>query len=292
MIQLEPREYFTIVKQIGNHTDSTTYYVRATIRNARTDALIDTVNLADKGNRRFTYNWQVPADVSGLGFYISILSEVYTDSNYTTKSSRYADEMNTYLIQTRNKSTGGGGGVDVDYKRITKIVSDLNKELLSEVKIPTPVVNVEKTDLGEVLKSLKTIQKGVDKVCNKEDEKIDLRPIVDSIKALHKEMCDSFESILNKKEKEIDFSPILKVLEKEQNSEIKDSLNKLIECVKEIEKVTLSIKEYTDIEKKEKKDESEKDKQKQEEAKQSEKEMQNSLYKKATISAKVSRLTN
>ncbi len=53
-MQLNPHEQFTIVRQIEDHTDSSTYYVRAVVRNAKPDALLATVNLTDQGSRRFS----------------------------------------------------------------------------------------------------------------------------------------------------------------------------------------------------------------------------------------------
>lgn len=126
-MQLNPRESFTIVRQIEDHTDSATYYVRAVIRNAKTDALIETINLTDRGSLRFSESWLVPADGSGQGFWVSILTSVYTDSGYTTKSENYGDKMETYLVQDRvNVNLGGigGGGSDIDYKRIQKMIDE------------------------------------------------------------------------------------------------------------------------------------------------------------------------
>src|SRR5947209_2026571 len=109
---LHPQNSFTVVRQIANHLDTDTNYVRAVIRNAYTDAIIDTLDLTDKGSQRFSKNWQVPADPSGQGFYISIVTSVYTDSGYTTKNPNYGDEENTYLVQDRVPlARHGGGGV-------------------------------------------------------------------------------------------------------------------------------------------------------------------------------------
>lgn len=127
-MQLQPQEYFTIVRQIGDPSDSNTYFVRAVIRNARTDVLIDTINLTDRGSRRFSLPWQVPADPSGQGFYISVLTSVYMDSGYTTKSDIYSEEMETYLVDNRFRNLGGGGGDDVSYSKIRKIFEDVLKE--------------------------------------------------------------------------------------------------------------------------------------------------------------------
>lgn len=109
---LQPQANFTVVRQIANHLDTDTNYVQAVIRNAYTDAIIDTIQLTDKGSQRFKKDWQVPADSSGQGFYISIVTSVYTDSGYTSKNPNYGDEENTYLVQERVRLIGAGGGVD------------------------------------------------------------------------------------------------------------------------------------------------------------------------------------
>ena len=122
---LQPQATFVVVRQIANHTDTATYYVRAVVRNAYTDTVITNLDLEDKGSQRFKKNWHVPADPSGQGFYISIVTSVYTDSGYTTKSENYGDEENTYLIQERvlgSQKVGGGGGVDA--RTVRRIISE------------------------------------------------------------------------------------------------------------------------------------------------------------------------
>src|SRR3954451_7251835 len=98
MVPLKPQQWFTVVRQIANHLDADTNYVRAVIRNAYTDAIVATLDLDNKGGQRFTKNWRVPADPSGQGFYVSIVTSVYTDAGYTTKNENYGDEENTYFV--------------------------------------------------------------------------------------------------------------------------------------------------------------------------------------------------
>ena len=118
---LHPGNHFTVVRQIENHLDAATYYVQAVIRNAYTDAVIETLDLTSRGSQRFSKNWLVPADPSGQGFYISIVTSVYTDSGYTTKSDNYGDQETTYLIEDRVLRGGGGGGLDAyTIRRILK----------------------------------------------------------------------------------------------------------------------------------------------------------------------------
>src|SRR3990167_11298322 len=114
MPPLEPGEYTGISRQLADPNDSTTYYVRAIIRNARTDATIDTVDLDSKGLGRYQAEWHVTSTVPAGGFFISITTYVYTDSGYTTLSTDYSAESNTYLIEPRAKHFGGGGGASVN----------------------------------------------------------------------------------------------------------------------------------------------------------------------------------
>lgn len=149
---LRPSEYFTVVRQLHDHTDTNTYFVRAVIRNARTDALISTVELTDRGDRRFSQEWQVPVDPSGLGFYISVLSTVYTDAGFTSKADNYGEEMNTYLVDERG--TGfvgvGGGGAEVDYDKVRRII----REEIEAKEDPEPA---EPVDLSPVSRSIESL---------------------------------------------------------------------------------------------------------------------------------------
>lgn len=82
---LQPQSSFPIVRQIANHLDATVYYVRAVVRDAD-GTTIATVDLASKGSQRYQTRYRVPVDSSGQGAYISIITSVYTDAGYTTKS--------------------------------------------------------------------------------------------------------------------------------------------------------------------------------------------------------------
>src|SRR3990167_6396837 len=100
MLQLSPGEYFAIVRQLADPNDTGTYYVRAFVRNARTDTLLDTVNLTDRTGQRFSVEWQVPSSTSDA-LYIAVTTRVYTDSAYTTLSTDYSQEMEVYLVEDR-----------------------------------------------------------------------------------------------------------------------------------------------------------------------------------------------
>jgi|CXWL01.1.fsa_nt_gi hypothetical protein len=136
-MQLSPGEVFAIVRQLADPNDTGTYYVRATIRNARTDALLDTKDLTDRGGQRFSTEYQVPSKSSDA-IYISISTRVYTDSGYTTLSDVYGQEIETYLVEMRQQHFGGGGS-SISYKRIEEIIA---AALLAAEKVPEPPIDI------------------------------------------------------------------------------------------------------------------------------------------------------
>lgn len=147
----------------------------------------------------------MPADTSGNGFWIGIVTEVYTDASYTTRATSYLDEFETYLVfDRRNPLTlgGNGGGADVDYKKIDKIVAkhtsaieipeqkevDLSpvfkailevKQLIASIKMPT--FEQKETDLSLVYQGLDTIQELVLAIEMPEIPKLDLSPVIEKL---------------------------------------------------------------------------------------------------------------
>lgn len=220
-MQLSPREIFTVFRILDDHTDGTTYFVRAVIRNARTSELIATVNLTKQsGVQEYKQDWQVPADTSGLGFYITVVTSVYTDSGYTTKSTDYGDEGATYLIDVRKKSTGGGGGVGVDYEKLKKIFEEAVRPLIREgyddsellkkiektkqsmleavksIDIPEPIDPIPATQRA-LETAIKRISGDIAKIKIKDPEKPDFSEILESINELSTELSTMKEAIVS-----------------------------------------------------------------------------------------------
>lgn len=182
-MQLRPREYFTIARGIEDHQDNAAYYVRAVVRNGRTDALIETVDLTNQGdNHRYSYPWQVPADPQGEGFYIIITTSVYTDSGYTSKSELYGDKYDTYLVQERmNPLLGmGGGGADVDYKKVRKIVEEVVSGAVQSLPKPEKV-DISPTDLSEVMQGIVSLGQSIQNIRIPEQEKVDFSQILSKL---------------------------------------------------------------------------------------------------------------
>lgn len=131
-----PQSTLRIVRQLTDPFDTDTNYVRAVVRNSTTGDVSATINLTDQTGQRFTGQYTTPPDISGMGYYIDVTTSVYTDSGYTTLNTNYAIEAHTYFIH-EEKVHLGGGGVDVNYDKIRKIV----REVLDEQ---------EKTELPEI----------------------------------------------------------------------------------------------------------------------------------------------
>lgn len=185
MISLQPREQFTLVRQLPNHTDLATYYVQAVIRNSLSGEIIATVRLTDGGNGRFTKVWEVASDVSGQGFYIDITISVYTDSGYTTKSDAHGDDNDQYLVFDRViKHGGGGGSVDVDYKKIQKMMDALMKQMMD---------SMPKMDTEPMMKMMMEMKKEIGMIEMPEMEKMDHTPVLKAIGTLQKDMIMAIE---------------------------------------------------------------------------------------------------
>ena len=219
MHTLEPGERFGIVRQLPDPNDSSTYYVRAFVRNARTGALLATLDLEDDGDGRFLYDWPVYAAITEGGFYINIATYVYTESTYTTYSTDHRVESQTYLIETRARHLGGGGGggSSIDYKKIREIVREIFEEKFKLPKdkkdkdlsplfrmvikaVERALVSTERSILAEV-KTVGTAVGGIEV-----DPQVNLSEILEAIKSLEsdrtaeevkaKELMDDMERLL------------------------------------------------------------------------------------------------
>jgi hypothetical protein len=236
MLNLYTRNNFAFVRQISDHTDTGTYYVRVVIRNAYTDAIIDTLNLDSKGNQRYSKIWKIPEDPSGEGFYISVISSVYTDSGYTTKSSTYGDEENTYLVVDRPNNLGGGASfvpsgsslvrrdvTDIVKKEVADIVPSISKMFEDLFKKSLEKDSIMTAKMNEIYKCVKEIEEKE----MPEQEKVELQPVLNAIESLKRDV--------NAIDTTVDLSPILDVLEadKEDNEATQEDIRMAIKKLKD-----------------------------------------------------------
>ena len=191
MIQLNPQEQFLIHRTLTDPNDTNTYYVQATVRDAD-DTIIESVNLTDRGNQRFSKQWRVVADrsLNGTGRYISITTRVYTDSGYTTLDTLNGQDSQTYIIQRRidgnSVSLGGSGGV-IDYREIGKIVAEEMKKMPPYPK----QMAMKQMDYAPMFKEMaKVIIDRIDKIAIPIPEKVDFFSLEKGLESLAKMIND------------------------------------------------------------------------------------------------------
>lgn len=192
-MQTEPQNPIPLVYKI---TDpllfSTTYYVRAIVRNSLTGDTLNTVNLTrNSTGTRYTGQVNAPADPTGLGLHIDITISSYSDSGYSTYADGLPEVLDKYWVRSAPQSFGGfSSGSDVDYKKIKEIV----KAEISSILTP----------ISDNIKSLLS-RKGVNSL---EKELKNINKIV-----LNIEQCMTSEADDSEEEdKPMDFSPILTAL--------------------------------------------------------------------------------
>jgi hypothetical protein len=211
MFSLQPYEYFTLFIQLDNHTDidRDNYYVQSVIRNARTSDVLAVVNLDSKGEGEYSKPWQVPADPSGLGLFIKVVTTVYTDEAHTTKAAGYGQEGSTYLIAERQQPHAGGGSID--YKKIQKMIDDS----VSKIKIPES--EVPTLDLSPVLSEISSLYNALNEIPRYKDSAKELGEIRGAISAISASIKG-----LEKTESNLNLSPITDKL---------DSMSTLLENI-------------------------------------------------------------
>ncbi len=198
---LRPQRPFTIVRQLNNPFITDTFYVRAVVRDAYTDAVLDTISLTDRTAQRFTGIWQVAADPSGLGREISIVTSVYADSGYTTKSENYGDEESSHTIEDRyvgGKSGAGGpsmpsfGASGPDARTIRRIVKE---ELASQAEEDKAADGTDDISLPpvpmrweEILSAIDGIKEGMKP---QEQKPVDLSPVLKALRTVEQAVKDN-----------------------------------------------------------------------------------------------------
>jgi hypothetical protein len=128
---IAPLRSFLIDYKINNPSDLATHYVQSVVRNIN-GAVLATVQLTDNGSGYFSKEWMTPADPTGTGTQISILTTVYDDAGYTSESLVYGTTLSSFIIRDLAgiRSTFGGTGSsmaglsNIDYKRIEKMIKD------------------------------------------------------------------------------------------------------------------------------------------------------------------------
>lgn len=209
------------MRQLPDPADAGTNFMHAVIRNPIDGTTLATVRLTDEGNQRFYKKWQVPADVSGLGFFIDITTEVFTDSDYTVPSTVYGKDNNDYLVFDRITRQGGGGmSVIVDYKKIGTTIRDFFSPYAKERDRKGNIIalwpDTPQMDFAPILASIQAVQAVCESIKMPELEKTDFEPV-------YKAIADSESRIAghvaNKEvTKETDLTPVLDAISRAEGT--------------------------------------------------------------------------
>ncbi len=188
--QMSPAESFDVFYFIRNHTDGTTYYVRAVVYDVRTGEVITTVNLEQSATnaRLFIKTLQAPPDPVGMGRNIVAIATVYTDSSYTTKSQ-----------EAMLPSGGGGGGVDWTVMR--DLINDVLDKRLKDPEGPRKISDMPFDGLFE---TLGTFGEQIDKLPK---DGVDLKPVMTAFS----EVMSAIAAI--EKPEKVDLAPLMTLMQ-------------------------------------------------------------------------------
>lgn len=246
-MQIDPQYKLPLVYQINDPADDTTYYPQAVIRDSVSGDILSTQNLALASTRRYTGSWDATKDPTGQGRHIDITITVYTDANRTTVSPIHPVSIDKYLIRSTGKVSFGGGS-DVNYEKIEKIVNarlvvffnalveklpkeiSLNGVVASLDKLPKAVVDalpkpkeVEKVDLSPVIKSISESEARLSKqIADKPVTEVDMTGFENEIREV-REAVSGFDKLKES------FAGLITDL-KEAVGVIKEFISKVIEA--------------------------------------------------------------
>jgi hypothetical protein len=227
----QPYRNYVITRQIYNERDLGQVWVKAWARDSVSDeTLLDGVEMTESVDNkgRFKYTFKLPADPSGNGRQLRITSVVYSDSGYTTRKTDYQVEETDIVVRDMHVMEHGGGGSDVDYKKIRKIV----KEELAKLP-PYPI-----TDLSDIRLQIKDAKNAISGLIRGLPD-VDLSNIEDNISQLVKVIA----SIPPYPEQEkFDYSGINEIIDK-----IKELKNGLV--ILEKQPKFERMKDYNEIKK-------------------------------------------
>jgi hypothetical protein len=250
-----PQSTLRIVRQLTDPYDTGTNYVQAVIRNSTTGGVVATLNLTDETAQRFTGQYTTPPDISGMGYYLDVTTTVYSDSAYTTKNTNYAIEAHTYFIHEQKTHFGGGGG-DVNYDKIRKIVQEIldgqEKQEMPTIKDLTPEIKAMEQRIKD------SVSSAVSSIRFPEQVRPDLDGVVSRISATVENAINTVLMSIEQKEvtPETDLTPITQAIEslplneqREATQELQTLVNTLQELVNtqsDVDSMRLAAEEFMD----------------------------------------------
>lgn len=130
-----PQTQIYITYVIPNPSEASTFFPQAVVKNTKTGATVATVNLTQDANNslRYTGSFMAPADSTGDGYYLDVITTPYTDAGHTAASQNYWAATNQYFVYQAPSNYGGG------YMELTpKVVREIVEENIRSIKFPEP----------------------------------------------------------------------------------------------------------------------------------------------------------
>lgn len=248
-----PQSTLRIVRQLTDPLDVGTNYVQAVIRNSTTGDIVATINLTDKTNQRFTGEYTTPPDISGMGYYLDVTTTVYSDDAYTTKNANYAIEAHTYFIHEERIHLGGGGS-DVNYEKIRKIVQEIldgqEKPKMPTVKDLTPEIQAMEQRIKD------SVASAVASIRFPEQVRPDLDGVVARVNDVVENVGNTVLMAIAEKEvtPETDLMPVMQAIEALPNEQIllamqelqtlTNTLQELVNTQSDVDSMRLAAEEF------------------------------------------------
>lgn len=243
-MQIEPQFTLPLIYELTDPFDSSTYYIQSVIRDSLTGDILDTINLTSQGSGRYSSTVYPPQDSTGFGRHIDVTISVYTDSNYSIYSDVYQKKIDKYIVKASKQSFGGGGGAEVDYDKIRKIIKEVLESKEDEVE-------VEQIDFTPIYERFEVIKGMIGSIEIPKLKEFDDSSILSAIGGMSKRLSTKIDDKEVTKVKDINLSPLINLLTETKNiisgfdekiEEIKDS------NAKNTDSITQAIKEINDIE--------------------------------------------
>ena len=233
-MEIEPTANLPLIYQLTDPFDNATYYVQAVIYDSGSLRVLSTKNLSSQGGGLYSSTFYAPDDLSGSGRHIHVIISVYTDSNHTTYSDKYAKQIDKYLIK-KTATSFGAGGADSDYTRIKKMIDDASAKNRSEIMDDMKKCmdgSMPKLDLSPVHDHLEEISDSISAIKIPDQKETDLTPIITSMERIGRAIAGIVQGIKIPEQKDVDLAPIitsLKAIEDQVNSISSfDSTNSLL----------------------------------------------------------------
>lgn len=212
-MQYRPNEIVGISHLITDPLDVGLYYVRAVLRDSRTNATIRSVDLTrDSSNtRRFYGEIQMPDVQQSQSRSVDITTTVYTDSGYTTQSEEHQEVSNMYIVAERwNEAMGFGGGGGISRKDVREVVTEILSKVRAEdekkanekktedrpVKLPESVVELMKDTLVAVRSAEESLKNAVSESDSRENVKSAKEMLEKAAKSIPEEVKASMRMLM------------------------------------------------------------------------------------------------